>query len=215
MLVQFTLSFIRKATMNKLVACLGIIACMLSLPSYAAYSQIQWVDLIPKADLDALLNPPQSLNNIPEGSAADTLARDPLANAVEQAIGDSIGNTVPNLSPQEQAYYQALRSTNIRPEYNEKDIRIAGFVVPVEYDDNQTITEFFLVPWFGACIHTPPPPPNQIIYVKYPKGLKLEALYDPFWVEGKLLAEVVENELALSAYTLKAEGVKNYSQYKP
>jgi len=163
------------------------------------YPAVQWVDLIPKSDLDALLNPPQSLNNIAEGSEFDLIPKDPVANSVEKAIEDSI----------------ALRSTKINAEFNQKDIRIAGFVVPVEYNDDQVITEFFLVPYFGACIHVPPPPPNQIIYVKYPKGLSLEVLYDPFWIEGQILTEVVENDLALSAYTMEAKGVKTYDKYKP
>ena len=180
------------------------------------YPPIQWVDLIPQSDLDALLNPPRSLSAIPEGSGLDVIPADPLANSVESAIADSLSNlsvTVP--SPEDQAYYAALESTNVNSEFNQKNVRIPGFVVPIEYNDNQVITEFFLVPYFGACIHVPPPPPNQIIYVKYPKGLSLDALYDPFWVEGQLLTEVIENDLAMSAYTIKASGVKTYDTYKP
>ncbi|MFT6388878.1 MAG: hypothetical protein ACJAUP_002263 [Cellvibrionaceae bacterium] len=180
------------------------------------YPPIQWVDLIPKSDLDALLNPPSSLSDIPEGSGLDVISVEPLANSVEKAIADSVSDLSANVpSPEEQAYYAALKSTNVNPEYNKKNIRIPGFVVPVEYNENQVITGFFLVPYFGACIHVPPPPPNQIIYVKYSKGLSLNALYDPFWVEGQLLTEVIENDLAMSAYTIEADGVKAYDTYKP
>ena len=170
---------------------------------------IQWVDLIPQADLDALLNPPQAIANIPDGAPEDVLG-DSLAESVQRAIGASQAP----LSPEEQAYYSALESTNIKAEYNQKNVRIPGFIVPVEYDEKQVITAFFLVPYFGACIHVPPPPPNQIIYVKYPKGLTLEALYDPFWVEGLLQTEIIENELAVSAYALAAEAVKPYTKYQ-
>jgi len=191
--------------------------CFASFSAVAkTYPPIQWVDLIPKSDLDALLNPPKSLMSIPEGSSLDFVPKDPIANSVEQAIEDSIASqAVPALSPEEQAYYDALKSTKINAEFNQKDIRIAGFVVPVEYNDDQVVTEFFLVPYFGACIHVPPPPPNQIIYVKYPKGLSLDVLYDPFWVEGQMLTEVVENDLAMSAYTIQAEAVKTYDKYEP
>lgn len=191
---------------------LFLVVALLTFGSYSSaktFDPVQWVDLIPKSDLDALLNPPQSLLSIPDGSAEDFIPEDPLAQAVENAIGGS--QQLP--SAEEQAYYAALKSTNINKEMTDKDVRIAGFIVPLEYGDDQVITEFFLVPYFGACIHVPPPPPNQIVYVKYPKGLTLDALYDPFWIEGKLQTEIVENDLALSAYSLSAEGVKPYSEY--
>jgi hypothetical protein len=86
--------------------------------------------------------------------------------------------------------------------------------VPLEYNDDQLITEFFLVPYFGACIHVPPPPPNQIIYVKYSEGLLLDALYDPFWIEGQLNTDIVENDLATSAYALAAVTVKLYEEFE-
>ncbi len=171
------------------------------------FSTVEWVDLIPKADLDALLNPPQTLSAIPDGAPEDVLG-DSVADSIERAIGEAVA---PSLETQ--AYYNALESTNIKAEYDSKNIRIAGFVVPVEFGEDQRITEFFLVPYFGACIHLPPPPPNQIIYVKYPKGLLIDALYDPFWVEGQLNTEVIENDLATSAYALAADGIKPYQQY--
>ncbi len=80
------------------------------------------------------------------------------------------------------------------------------------YNDEQIITEFFLVPYFGACIHMPPPPPNQIIYVKYPKGLILEALYHPFWISGKLKTSLIENDMATAAYALDMEDYEPYSE---
>ncbi len=48
-------------------------------------------------------------------------------------------------------------------------VKIPGFVVPLESDEGGKMTEFFLVPYFGACIHVPPPPPNQIVYVTLEK----------------------------------------------
>lgn len=216
--------------------------------SAKTFTQIEWIDLIPQDDLDVLLNPPESLMAIPDGSAFDVLPNntfggslddsldgslnssldsgfddgfdsefdisfdgsDPLANAVDQAIASS----TKILTPEEQRYYAALESTRIKEEFRNKDIRLAGFVVPVEYGDNQVITEFFLVPYFGACIHMPAPPPNQIIYVKYPSGLTIDALYDPFWIEGELHTAIVENDLALSAYSLNAENIKPYEAYQ-
>jgi hypothetical protein len=187
---------------------LGILSVASNPVLSKTFDTIQWVDLIPKADLDALLNPPKSIMSIPDGSPQDVLGES-MADAVEKAIGP---NKAPP-TPEEQAYYAALESTNIKVEYNQKNIRIPGFIVPLEYDEKQVITEFFLVPYFGACIHVPPPPPNQIIHVKYPEGLTLEALYDPFWIEGKLKTELVENDLAVSAYAIAADNVKPYQNY--
>ena len=65
----------------------------------------------------------------------------------------------------------------VRPELNGSTVKIPGFVIPLEGDEN-TVTEFLLVPYFGACIHVPPPPPNQIIYVKFPQGAPIQQLWD-------------------------------------
>ena len=91
-----------------------------------------------------------------------------------------------------------------------KKISIPGFVVPVGYNEQQQVTRFFLVPYFGACIHSPPPPPNQIIYVENTQGLELEYLYDPIWVSGTLTVDLFEDELATSAYVMSLEHYKPY-----
>jgi hypothetical protein len=67
-------------------------------------------------------------------------------------------------------------------------VRIPGYLVPLEFADQKTV-EFLLVPTAGACIHTPPPPANQLVHVRYPKGLELEGLYDPVWVKGRMEAQ--------------------------
>ena len=80
--------------------------------------------------------------------------------------------------------------------------------MPLETNDKGDFVEFFLVPYPGACIHVPPPPPNQIILVRYPQGIALEDIYAPLWVEGTLRVEVVSNELADSAYAIDAKIVE-------
>ena len=91
-------------------------------------------------------------------------------------------------------------------------ISIPGFIVPLEFDDELIVTEFFLVPYFGACIHVPPPPPNQIIYVKYAKGLELKTLYDPFWIYGTLKTSTVENDTATASYTIDMASYEDYTE---
>ncbi|MCV2886268.1 DUF3299 domain-containing protein [Aestuariibacter sp. AA17] len=86
-----------------------------------------------------------------------------------------------------------------------KLVRIPGFVVPLEGSATET-KEFLLVPYFGACIHVPPPPPNQIVYVKFSEGVPIDNLYDAIWVEGTLSTKGWSGDIATVGYTL--EGIK-------
>lgn len=92
------------------------------------------------------------------------------------------------------------------------DGRIPGFVVPLKTTKDMRILEFFLVPYYGACIHVPPPPPNQIIHIKYKQGFKLEALYDPVWVEGRLVIDRTETAVGTSSYSMVATAVELYEE---
>lgn len=113
------------------------------------------------------------------------------------------GNQAPSLPEQ-------LLAGRVVPEMNGRAIRIPGFVVPLEVSEDQRITEFFLVPYYGACIHVPPPPPNQIIHVRYEEGFTAEALYDAFWITGTLRTAETVNELAESSYVMEADSVILY-----
>ena len=83
-----------------------------------------------------------------------------------------------------------------------KKIKLPGYVVPIESDDQGRMTEFFFVPFFGACIHVPPPPPNQIVYAHLATPIKTPEIWDPYWLRGELHVETVKNKLAGSAYTM-------------
>jgi len=105
-----------------------------------------------------------------------------------------------------------IMTGRVVPEMDGVSGKIPGFVVPLKTTEDMRILEFFLVPYYGACIHVPPPPPNQIIHVKYKEGFTLEALYDPVWVEGTLTVERTENDIAKSSYSVVAEKVERYQQ---
>lgn len=89
-------------------------------------------------------------------------------------------------------------------------VRIPGFVVPLERGKDGLIDELFLVPYFGACIHVPPPPPNQIVYVKMRSGAGLKSIEDAQWVTGTLHTAVKTSELGTAAYTLDGESMEPY-----
>lgn len=108
------------------------------------------------------------------------------------------------------AMMDALSSAPTVPEMNGKMIRIPGFVVPL-IEEGMAVTEFFLVPYFGACIHVPPPPSNQMIHVVFEPGANIETLYDAVWVSGELVVSRVTNELGTSGYSMEAYKIEPYT----
>jgi hypothetical protein len=91
-----------------------------------------------------------------------------------------------------------------------KKIRIAGYVVPLD-DDATQMSEFLLAPWAGACIHTPPPPPNQLIYVKMARGEQAyAALMDAVWVEGTIFIGRRGSPYGPTFYAMTASAVRPY-----
>ncbi len=160
-----------------------------------SYQEIEWIELMPQEDLDILLNPPELFAQIEDGSAADSI--DALAKKAE--TDDSV-----------KRFQEALSSTRVIQSWDKKSIRLPGYIVPLESNEDQKITEFFIVPYFGACLHMPPPPPNQIVFVKYEKGVELNNLYDPFWFEGKLVIETNENDLGTAAYRMMLDKAELY-----
>jgi hypothetical protein len=139
--------------------------------------------------------PPEEINDIVDGSEFDKITNQ-LSNALSLA-SDS-------------RYQQALTSINVRSEFDKQKVRLPGFIVPITTDQNHRVTAFFLVPYFGACIHMPPPPPNQIIYAEFKEGINGNSIYDPFWIEGTLHTSLTENDMATSAYTFTVDKVELY-----
>lgn len=164
---------------------LGALFLLLAFSALTAnYQQIQWINLLPDDDLKALLEDPIP-DSIIEGTAADKI-NSPLS----MEIDDPISN-----------YEKALVSVRVRSEFNNRLIKLPGYIVPVETNESGQATTFFLVPFFGACIHLPPPPPNQIIYASYPAGLTIDDLETPYWVEAKIFTQQQTNDMATAAYS--------------
>jgi hypothetical protein len=90
-----------------------------------------------------------------------------------------------------------------------KAVRLPGFVVSLDRE-GEALKEFLLVPYFGACIHVPPPPSNQIVHVKSELGVKLDELYQPYWVEGPLQVKASTSELADAGYQMAADKIYVY-----
>jgi hypothetical protein len=102
----------------------------------------------------------------------------------------------------------------IDPTHINSAIRIAGYVVSLDANRKQ-ISEFLLVPYFGACIHLPPPPANQIILVRLKKPTTKLASMDTVWVQGTLREARVDTGLAVTGYTLEGSISEPYTAKNP
>lgn len=197
------------------------------------YKNIEWPELMSAEDLAAIEAMPAidhgdeniNFDNNSDAWQDDNWEEDTgdLGDASSDNVSSVVANAINNAmiirdKPDvAKAYDAALVSTKTRPEFNNSHIRLAGFVVPLEFDDNQVISEFFLVPYFGACIHLPPPPPNQIIHITLDnkvmnKGFNLQQLYEPVWVSGQLKTQLLENSMATSAYSMSAHNITPYTE---
>lgn len=88
-------------------------------------------------------------------------------------------------------------------------VRIPGYIVSLE-ESKSGIKEFLLVPYFGACIHTPPPPSNQIIHVIARQPVHGIHAMDTVWVKGKLAIERQDSTMGVSSYGMAAVAVEPY-----
>ena len=92
-------------------------------------------------------------------------------------------------------------------------IRMPGFILPLDYQPDglsAEVSEFLLVPYVGACIHVPPPPPNQLVYVGLEESIVIEELWEPIWIIGTLTAEPNHNALGNTAYSFILEETEPY-----
>ena len=187
--------------MTKLITCALLLTSQNNIDVQAQdtdlsnFEEIEWTELMPAEDLEALQNPPDYIMDIEEGSAEDK-----VVNQGEKPTDMFFDDE----------YQRALLSTTVVSEMDGKAIRIPGFIVPLEFNDDKTVSQFFLVPFFGACIHVPPPPPNQVIHVTSSNGVKLENLYTPHWVSGVVNSVFIENEIATATYAMDAVDVEVY-----
>lgn len=152
-------------------------------PARTAYQEITWDDLIPK-DWDAMA----ALKGI---------------NVARLRDGD----------PKAQEALEKLRAAwdaaPVVSHLENKRIRLAGFVVPLERQGD-LVSELLLVPSFGACIHSPPPPANQTVYVILNKPAAGLQTMDAFWINGTLRAARGESAFGVFSYRLQDERLERY-----
>lgn len=145
--------------------------------------------------------------------AKPSLAQEPVELEWENLVPNNIEIVAPNIEHigQAMAGPQTINAPVVT-ELDGKFVKIPGFVVPLEGDET-TVTEFLLVPYFGACTHVPPPPSNQIIHVVFKQGAPAEALYDPIYLIGTLSTKEWKGELAQVGYTMVATAFAPYDDF--
>ena len=191
--------------------------------------QVMWADLVPKSaafDNPFLKLTPEQLARVSDVAAirdrrergdknlsrAEIESEPALVRRLEQA-----GVDVDGLLAKRKEIIERGRSVN--PLLNGQIVRLPGYLLPLEFSGKQ-VSEFLLVPWVGACIHTPPPPPNQIVHVKPEKPVEMSGMFAPVWVTGQMTTGAIKKSLSLVdgsadidvGYSLRASRVEPYKE---
>ena len=107
-----------------------------------------------------------------------------------------------------------LPKTEFSPIVNTLDkqkLKLPGYMIPIKFNAS-SVSEFLLVPYVGACVHTPPPPENQIVYVSLKKPLVTQDLWAPVWVSGTMKAQLSMTKYATAGYHM-TEAVMEVYEY--
>ncbi len=196
--------------------------------AWADAMQIGWDDLVPPAEVYE--NPFEDLTSeqigdlrtilrsrVAEGDQLTEEMKGKAGAATERLIDQ--GLDIEWLFKQREIVMEKRLTADVstRPELVGKDIRLPGYLLPLDLKDGRAI-EFLLVPTVGACIHTPPPPANQMVHVRYPQGVEIEGLYKPVWIRGTLVSRFSEQTVRYAdgatqinvSYAMNADQVDPY-----
>ena len=165
--------------MTRCTAWLAVAWLAFPLAAAASPRTLDWVDLVPESQR-ATYDP------APPPPAHDYLSGDAAGLAAMQVMDFEVNDALDG-----------------------QEVRIPGFIVPLELDKAGRVTEFFLVPYFGACIHVPPPP-NQMVYVVMKQGISLDSMYSAYWIAGRMKTESRSTALGAAAYTLSGTLAEEY-----
>lgn len=168
----------------------GVAAAVAQTKSRSAFTEIIWEDLMPEKWLGEVKTQMAEIGRLGflvDGSEAANKAMQDLREKWDKAP--------------------------IEGKWIDQPVKIAGYVVTLDAN-KKSISEFLLVPYFGACIHLPPPPANQIILVKLDKPVSKLVSMDTVWVEGSLRDARVDTGIAVTGYLLEAKRVYPYVEKK-
>ena len=163
-----------------------------------------WEDLMPVGEEEVLAELYSTFfeemenRNLPQQTLAEAAKEDNI----------SLTDAIPEGSAQDTM--EQIGTFNVVDSLNGEKIRLPGYIVPLDFDAKSEHGEFLLVPYFGACLHTPPPPPNQIVYVKANPAAKIPNINEPVWLEGPMKTGKFTSDLGNSAYELDLSKLEAY-----
>ena len=209
-----------------------LLVCALAAPATLAQAprQLDWEDLtvkLPAADNPFAALPMEQLralidvavvrdrrargaNIAPDDTAREKKALDELARAKLDVDGLLARRA-------EVAEKQRAIANATNPALDGALVRLPGYLLPLEFTGKQ-VSEFLLVPWVGACVHTPPPPPNQIVHVLSDKPFPISGMFDAVWVTGRMSTTASKRSVQIVdgaadvdiGYALRASRVEAY-----
>lgn len=165
---------------------------------------LEWVELLPRAEREGFVpGPPPPNHGYLDGIGGKSFGRSGQQKRDPACLG--VGE---RFNPDCESTSQANMSAAVNEELDGKVVRLQGYIVPLEVAPNGKVIEFFLASYVGACIHVPPPPPNQMIYAKVPARNGLGSMYDAYAVTGVLRTHGKVVGLGGSAYTMDVQFVE-------
>lgn len=193
--------------------------------------QIQWKDLVPTLAADATmprLTKQQALQLHDIATVRDRRERGEKVSAIDAE--DEQGNLRKLREAgidaeailarrKEISDHRKLKTQVVNGELDGQVVRMPGYLLPLEFSGKE-VTEFLLVPYVGACIHSPPPPPNQIVHVRPDKPVANLQVFAPIWVTGKMSTTAAKKSLSLVdgaadidvGYAMQASSVEPYKE---
>lgn len=116
-----------------------------------------------------------------------------------------------NLKPHDEGAAAASQavSTGVRTDWNGEIVKLPGFMIPIDFSGGG-VTAFILVPYVGACIHVPPPPPNQLVLVTTDRPYENDSMFEPVVVTGMFGTAHTSTQLAEIGYALSADRIEPY-----
>lgn len=145
---------------------------------------------------------------VPEGYSPPTNPLDSMTSEPMDKLFDGSNESNRELAEIE----EILSFAPVVPGLDGKRVKLAGYVVPLEFDGQTKLDEFLVVPYYGACIHTPPPPANQVVHARAEKSVTVEDPYLPVWAVGTLQTQTTVSNLAEAGYKLQVEKVLPYEE---
>lgn len=189
-----------------------LLACLVAWPAVASFAAgavaaerldsgrlryLEWVELLPENERAGYRpGPPPPAHGYLDGFGSKAFGKFSKQDELD------CSGLARRFNPDCENAGQASLSSAVNDQLDGQTVRLEGYIVPLEVAPDGRVTEFFLAPYMGACIHVPPPPPNQMVYAKVAVKLAPRSMYDAYALTGIMHIHGKSVGLGGSAYTL-------------